>query len=230
MNMSNEMGKMCIVRSSKGHGPAPIPVEGNWVAVKEPSDISGVTHGCGKCAPQMGTCKLTLNIKAGIIQEALIETTGCSGITQAATMAAEILPGKGLLEVLNTDLLCDAINDAMKQLFLQMAYGRSQTSYSLGGLPIGACWEDLGAGAWSQMGTTYSTLANGPRYLAVNGGYVTRMALDSTDEVIGYEYINVAKMLQAVSDGVGAEIAYTKAITTYGRFSEAAKYINPRKE
>lgn len=228
--MSNELEKLCIIRASKSHGPAPIPVEGKWIELKDIHDISGVTHGCGKCAPQMGTCKLTLNIKSGIIHEALIETTGCSGITQAATMAAEVLPGKGLLEVLNTDLLCDAINDAMKQLFLQMVYGRSQTSYSLGGLPIGACWEDLGAGAWSQVGTTYSTLKNGPRYLAVNGGYVTRMGLDEKEEVIGYEYLNIAKMMQSISSSIPIEEAYTKAITTYGRFFEAIKYVDPRKE
>lgn len=227
--MSSE-NKLCVVKSSKSHGPAPIPVEGKWVAVKEVSDISGVTHGCGKCAPQMGTCKLTVNIKKGIIQEALIETTGCSGITQAATMAAEIMPGKGLLEVLNTDLLCDAINEAMRQLFTQMVYGRSQTSYSIDGLPVGACWEDLGAGAWSQVGTTYGTLDNGPRYLAVNGGYVTRMALDDKGESIGYEYVNIAKMMQAIGEGQEPNEAYAKAMTTYGRFSEAAKYINPRKE
>ncbi len=227
--MSHE-NKLCVVKASKSHGPAPIPVEGKWVAVQNITDISGVTHGCGKCAPQMGTCKLTLNVKAGIIQEALIETTGCSGITQAATMAVEVMPGKNLLEILNTDLLCDAINESMRQLFNQMIYGRSQTSYSLDGLAVGACWEDLGAGAWSQVGTTYGTLANGPRYLAVNGGYVTRMALDEKQEVIGYEYVNIAKLMSSIDDGKEPNQAYTQALTTYGRFSEAKKYINPRKE
>ena len=82
----------------------------------------------GWCAPQQGTCKLSLNIKNGIIEEALVETIGCSGMTHSAAMAGEILPGKTILEALNTDLVCDAINVAMRELFLQIVYGRSQTA------------------------------------------------------------------------------------------------------
>ena len=48
------------------------------------------------------------------IEEALIETIGCSGMTHSAAMASEILPGKTILEALNTDLVCDAINTAMR--------------------------------------------------------------------------------------------------------------------
>ena len=55
-----------------------------------------------------------LNVKEGVIQEALVETIGCSGMTHSAAMAAEILPGKTILEALNTDLVCDAINTAMR--------------------------------------------------------------------------------------------------------------------
>ena len=99
---------------------------------------------------QQGACKLTLNVKDGIIQEALVETIGCSGMTHSAAMAGEILPGKTLLEALNTDLVCDAINVAMRELFLQIVYGRSQTAFSEGGLPIGASLEDLGKGLRSQ--------------------------------------------------------------------------------
>ena len=116
---------------------------GSWVQSKEVSDISGLTHGTCGCAPQQGTCKLTLNVKEGIIQEALIETIGCSGMTHSAAMAAEILPGKTILEALNTDLVCDAINGAMRELFLQIAYGRTQTAFSENGLPVGV-FRDLG--------------------------------------------------------------------------------------
>ena len=87
--------------------PAPIPEEGKWVKAKEIEDISGLTHGIGWCAPQQGCCKLSLNVKDGIIQECLIETVGCSGMTHSAAMASEILPGKTILEALNTDLVCD---------------------------------------------------------------------------------------------------------------------------
>ena len=76
--------------------------------------IRDSTHGVGWCAPQQGACKLSLNVKNGIIEEALVETIGCSGMTHSAAMAAEILQGKTILEALNTDLVCDAINTAMR--------------------------------------------------------------------------------------------------------------------
>ena len=111
---------MCSVCKGAYHGPAPIPEEGKWVAVKEIKEISGYTHGIGWCAPQQGACKLSLNVKDGVIQEALVETIGCTGMTHSAAMASEILPGKTILEALNTDLVCDAINTAMRELFLQI--------------------------------------------------------------------------------------------------------------
>ena len=86
--------------------PAPIPEEGKWVHSKKIEDISGFTHGVGWCAPQQGACKLSLNVKNGVIEEALVETIGCSGMTHSAAMAAEILQGKTILEALNTDLVC----------------------------------------------------------------------------------------------------------------------------
>jgi NifU-like protein involved in Fe-S cluster formation len=119
MIYSKEVEHMCVVQKGPKHGPSPIPEEGKWIQVKEIKDISGLTHGIGWCAPQQGACKLTLNIKKGIIEEALVETLGCSGMTHSAAMAAEILQGKTLLEALNTDLVCDAINTAMRELFLQ---------------------------------------------------------------------------------------------------------------
>ena len=143
MNYSHEVENMCTVAKGPHHGPAPIPEEGKWVKSYEIKDISGLSHGIGWCAPQQGACKLTLNVKEGIVQEALVETIGCSGMTHSAAMAAEILPGKTLLECLNTDLVCDAINVAMREIFKQLAYGRSQTAFSEGGLPIGASLEDL---------------------------------------------------------------------------------------
>ena len=193
MIYSHEVEKMTCVAKGPNHGPAPIPEEGKWVQAKEIKDISGLTHGVGWCAPQQGTCKLTLNVKDGVIQEALVETIGCSGMTHSAAMAAEILPGKTILEALNTDLVCDAINTAMRELFLQIAYGRSQTAFSEGGLPIGAGLEDLGKGLRSQVGTMYGTLAKGPRYLEMAEGYVTRLALDDNNEIIGYEFVHLGR-------------------------------------
>ena len=230
MIYSTEVEHMCCVAKGPNHGPAPIPQEGKWVQAKEIKDISGLTHGVGWCAPQQGACKLTLNVKDGIIQEALVETIGCTGMTHSAAMAAEILPGKTLLEALNTDLVCDAINVAMRELFLQIAYGRTQTAFSEGGLPIGAALEDLGKGLRSQIGTMFGTVAKGVRYLEMAEGYVNRMALDENDEVIGYEFVHLGKMMESITKGLDATEALQKATSTYGRFKEAARTINPRHE
>ena len=230
MIYSAEVQHMCPVAKGAYHGPAPIPEEGKWVQAKEIKDISGLTHGIGWCAPQQGACKLTLNIKDGIIEEALVETIGCSGMTHSAAMAAEILPGKTILEALNTDLVCDAINTAMRELFLQIVYGRSQTAFSEGGLPIGAGLEDLGKGLTSQVGTMYATKVKGPRYLQLTEGYVTRLALDEEDQIIGYEFVKTGPMMENIKKGMDANEAVKKATGSYGRFADAAKYIDPRHE
>lgn len=234
MQYSQEVENMCPVAKGAYHGPAPIPEEGKWVQAKEISDISGLTHGVGWCAPQQGACKLTLNVKDGIIQEALVETIGCSGMTHSAAMAAEILPGKTILEALNTDLVCDAINTAMRELFLQIVYGRTQTAFSEGGLPIGAGLEDLKQ-LRSITGTMYGTSAKGVRYLEMAEGYVTGLGLDEEDKVIGYEFVNLGKMMEAINSGkddvmnMPVKDFVKKFQKTYGRFGDAAKVINPRK-
>ena len=221
---------MTCVAKGPNHGPAPIPEEGKWIQAKEIKDISGYTHGIGWCAPQQGTCKLSLNVKDGIIQEALVETIGCSGMTHSAAMAAEILPGKTILEALNTDLVCDAINTAMRELFLQIVYGRTQSAFSENGLAIGAGLEDLGKGHRSQVGTMYGTREKGPRYLEMAEGYVNKIALDENGEIIGYEFVKLGVMMDLIKKGTPADEALKKATGRYGRFDEAAKVIDPREE
>ena len=230
MNYSHEVERMCVVAKGPKHGPAPIPEEGQWVKAYEIKDISGFSHGIGWGAPQQGTCKLSLNVKNGIVEEALVETVGCSGMTHSAAMAAEILPGKTLLECLNTDLVCDAINVAMREIFLQFVYGRTQSAFSEDGLVVGAGLEDLGKGLRSQVGTMFSTKAKGVRYMEMAEGYVTRMALDEDDEVIGYEFIRLGKMLEDIRHGMSADEALKKNTGSYGRFANAAKYIDPRED
>jgi len=230
MEYSSHIKKMCLIASGANHANAPIPEEGKWVHALEIKDISGLTHGCGTCAPQQGACKLTLNVKNGIIEEALVETIGCSGMTHSAAMAAEILPGKTLLQALNTDLVCDAINVAMRELYLQIVYGRTQSAFSLGGLEIGAGLDDLGKGLMSQVGTLYSTKARGPRYLQMAEGYITKLALDSNNEIIGYEYIALGKMMDAIKSGINPAEAIASNTKTYGRFNEGVKFVDPRKE
>ncbi len=230
MQYSSEIMGMCKVALGTNHGPAPIPQEGAWTQVREVTDINGLTHGVGWCAPQQGGCKLTLNIKNGIIEEALIETIGCTGMTHSAAMASEILPGKTILEAMNTDLVCDAINVAMRELFLQIVYGRSQSAFSEGGLPIGAGLEDLGKGLRSVSGTMYGTTKKGPRYLEMAEGYVREIALDKNDEIIGYSFVNLGKMMADIQNGVDADQALKDASGTYGRFHDGVKIIDPRKE
>ena len=214
MTYSHEVEHMCVVKKGPNHGPAPIPEEGKWVKAKEIVDISGLTHGIGWCAPQQGACKLTLNVKD-------------------AAMASEILPGKTILEALNTDLVCDAINTAMRELFLQIVYGRTQSAFSEGGLMIGAGLEDLGKGLRSQVGTLYGTLAKGTRYLEMAEGYIKTIALDKDDQVCGYEFVHLGKFMDEIKKGTDANEALKKVTGTYGRFSKeagAVKYIDPRKE
>lgn len=230
MIYSPEVEEMCPIAQGARHESSPIPQEGKWVRSREVTDISGFSHGVGTCAPHQGACKLSLNVKDGLVAEALIETVGCTGMTHSAAMAAEILPGKTILEALNTDLVCDAINDAMKKIFLQLVYGRSQTAFSEGGLPVGAGLEDLGKGLRSVTGTMYGTVKKGPRYLEMVEGYVKELALDKDDEIIGYSFINIGVMMDAIKKGVDPAAAMAKASGTYGRFADAVKTVDPRQE
>ena len=224
MQYSKEVEEMVCIAKGPNHGPAPIPEEGKWVQAKEIKDISGLTHGIGWCAPQQGACKLTLNVKQGVIEEALVETIGCSGMTHSAAMASEILPGKTILEAMNT---------AMRELFLQIVYGRTQSAFSDDGLVIGAGLEDLGKGLRSQVGTMYGTKLKGTRYLEMAEGYVLKLAIDKDDQVCGYQFLSLGKMMDAIKKGMSPNEAYEKNIGTYGRFKAedgAVKWIDPRKQ
>jgi NifU-like protein involved in Fe-S cluster formation len=230
MIYSKEVENMCIVAKGPNHGPAPIPEEGKWIQAKEIKDISGYTHGIGWCATQQGACKLSLNVKEGVIQEALVETIGCTGMTHSAAMASEILPGKTILEALNTDLVCDAINVAMRELFLQIVYGRTQTAFSEDGLPVGAGLDDLGKGLRSMIGTTYGTKEKGARYLELAQGYVTHLALNEKNEIIGFEFLNLGKFTDAIKAGTDPKQAVDDAMGRYGQWDNPAKVIDPREE
>ena len=163
MTYSQQVQNMCPITKGPKHGPAPIPEEGAWVKAYEIKDISGYTHGVGWCAPQQGTCKLSLNIKNGVIEEALVETIGCSSMT----------------------------------------------------------------------GTIFSTKEKGVRYLELTEGYINKLALDANDEVIGYQFVKLGKMMEDIRHGKTPNEAYEKNVGTYGRFSKeqgAVKYIDPREE
>ena len=231
MQYSKEVEEMICVAKGPNHGPAPIPEEGKWIQAKRIEDISGYTHGVGWCAPQQGACKLSLNVKNGVIEEALVETIGCSGMTHSAAMASEILPGKTILEALNTDLVCDAINTAMRELFLQIVYGRTQSAFSDDGLRVGAGLEDLGKGLRSMVGTMYGTKAEGHPLPRNDRGL---RAQDGAGQ--GRSGLRLSVPLSGQDDGRHQEghvpeRAYEKNIGTYGRFKAedgAVKWIDPR--
>ena len=118
----------------------------------------------------------------------------------------------------------------MRELFLQIVYGRSQSAFSENGLAIGAGLEDLGKGARSQVGTMYGTKLKGVRYLEMAEGYVTKLALDADMQVIGYQFVSLGKMTDFIKKGMEPNEAYEKSMGTYGRFDDAVKYIDPRVE
>lgn len=66
-------------------------------------------------------------------------------------------------------------------------------------------------------------MQKGVRYMELAEGYVTRLGLDEDSEVIGYEYLNLGKMMADIGKGISADEALKGAKGTYGRFSEAVK-------
>ena len=90
--------------------------------------------------------------------------------------------------------------------------------------------EDLGKGLRSQVGTMYGTLAKGPRYLEMAEGYVTGIALDADNQIIGYKFVSLGKMTDFIKKGDDPTTAWEKAKGQYGRVADAVKIIDPRKE
>ncbi|MDD4797529.1 MAG: hypothetical protein PHO66_07160, partial [Eubacteriales bacterium] len=82
----------------------------------------------------------------------------------------------------------------------------------------------------SQVGTMYGTVEKGPRYLELAEGYVIAIGLDENSEIIGYKFVNLGKMMEAIGKGTAPAEAYEKNIGTYGRFADAVKVVDPRHE
>ena len=76
----------------------------------------------------------------------------------------------------------------------------------------------------------YGTTQKGPRYMEMAEGYVTRLALDTDDEIIGYEFVKLGPMMELIGAGKDPGEALKKCTGSYGRFAEAVRTINPRKE
>jgi len=54
--------------------------------------------------------------------------------------------------------------------------------------------------------------------------------LDEDGEIIGYKFVHLGKMMDMIKKGVDPKEAFEKNIGTYGRFADAKKVIDPRKE
>ena len=87
-----------------------------------------------------------------------------------------------------------------------------------------------GSKSQTARGLILGTLAKGTRYLEMAEGYCTRMALNAQDEIIGYEFVNLGKMMDFIKKGDDANTALEKAKGHYGQWDSAAKYIDPRQE
>ena len=60
-------------------------------------------------------------------------------------------------------------------------------------------------------------------------GYVTGLALNEDDEIIGYKFVNFGKMMEFIKSGDDANTAFEKAQGQYGRVNDAVKIIDPSK-
>jgi len=47
---------------------------------------------------------------------------------------------------------------------------------------------------------------------------------------IGYQYVNLGKMMDLIEEGISAQEALSQSTSTYGRYNEAVQTINPRKQ
>ena len=81
-----------------------------------------------------------------------------------------------------------------------------------------------------KTGRVLQVLVKGPRYLEMTDGYVTGIALDADNEIIGYKFVNFGKMMDFIKAGDDANTAFEKAQGQYGRVDDAVKIIDPRKE
>ena len=71
-------------------------------------------------------------------------------------------------------------------------------------------------------------LKKGPRYLEMAEGYVTGIALDADDKIIGYKFVSLGKMTDFIKKGDDPNTAWEKASGQYGRVQDAVKIIDPR--
>ena len=58
----------------------------------------------------------------------------------------------------------------------------------------------------------YGTKAKGVRYLEMAEGYVTGIALDKDNQIIGYKFVSLGKMTDFIKKGDDPNTAYEKQV------------------
>ena len=237
MQYSREVEEMVCVKKGPNHGPAPIPEEGKWVQSREIKDISGFTHGVGWCAPQQGACKLSLNIKDGIIRRGAGRDAGLlrhdplgrHGFRDSARQRPSS-------RRLTPTSFATPSTPPCANSSLQIAYGRySESAFSEGGLwPSARGFEDLRQGPALPDRHHVRHKAQGRRATWKWPKATSSRSAgdkDKEDQICGYQVrASLGKMMDAIKKGgIDPKEAYEKNIGTYGRFTKArAKYIDPR--
>ena len=69
-------------------------------------------------------------------------------------------------------------------------------------------------GLRSMTGTIFSTKEKGVRYLELTEGYINKRAVDANDEVIGYQFVKLGKMMEDIRHGKTPNEAYEKNVGT----------------
>ena len=59
-------------------------------------------------------------------------------------------------------------------------------------------------------GTIFSTKEKGVRYLELTEGYINKLAVDANDEVIGYQFVKLGKMMEDIRHGKTPNEAYER--------------------
>lgn len=95
---------------------------------------------------------------------------------------------------------------------------RTQSAFSRNGLPIGGNGRLRKRKQKSDWNNLFN-LRKGTKIPKIEG-YITEIGLDENDQIIGYKYVNIGKMMQNIKAGIEPMEAIEKASGKYGRFDE----------
>ena len=218
------------------HGPAPIPEEGKWVQSREVTDISGFTHGVGWCAPQQGACKLTLNVKNGVIEEALVETLGCTGMTHSAAMAAKFCPAKPFWKRSIPTSSATRSTPPCASCFCRSPTAARRARFPKTACPSARAWRTSARASAARSAPCTARWQKARAIWKWRKAMCSKIALDEDREIIGYQFVNLGKMMEAIrkgvdpKDGLRKERRYLRALSGSRRYHRPAQRIIPKEE